>query len=502
MFKIYHDQNINKIIIDTDEVTIKNLLEYKRTVTKYSGWKRCWETTEQIDKLYDNTRSYKKSWGYHFELGMGWCPLILSLFKDKLSPDDYNGIMGLILAPYPRTVNFNGLRDYQNSDILFMLKYRRGLLQVTVGYGKTQCICTLIRYFHDELGKNVLVVTPGSKSRDEIRKRYKSLYGEDLSIKLGDSVCCAMTSGLMNRNCMKDPELRRLEEEKLKKVNIILSDETEMTVGNDAGRWIYDNATNAELCYGFSGTASKKDGQMLTFARGITDTVMENKEILRIFGPALVYRLPTNIEVDDITIYTSALDNIEFTDEDFNQDDNVYLSVLTKIWTDPSMCRLVVKIIKKYPKIFIGINNLNTVINEWISNYFIPNKIRTLLICFDGYIYIDENGNSTNLTLEEAGEYVKNNMCDVIPSTASGFRGLDFPSLQNVLLVAGNIASSICQQAGRAARGNHMRIISITSKSGKRIPCYTKGLNIRYDLISSYFKYCNINKIFEDENKL
>ena len=360
----------------------------------------------------------------------------------------------------------------------------------------------MINYLHSELGKNVLIVTPGSKPADELRKRYKSLYGETISTNLGDPVCSIMTSGLMNKKCMRDPELRKLEENKLKSYSIVCADEAEYCVGNDAGRWIFDNATNIELCYGFSGTASKKDGKMLTFARGITDTVMENKEILRVFGPALVYRLPTNIEVDDITVYTSALDNIEFTKEDFNQDDNVYLNVLTKIWTDPSMCRLIVKIIKKYPKIFIGINNLNTVINEWISNYFIPNKIRTLLICYDGYIYIDKNGNSTNLTLEEAGEYVKNNLCDVIPSTASGFRALDFPSLQNVLLVAGNISGQVNQILGRASRGNHMRIVSIANKSGKRIPCYTKGLNTRYELISSYYKYCNINKILEDENKL
>lgn len=502
MFRIFHDTEINKIVIETDETVVKNLLEYKRTVTKYSGWKRCWETTEIIDKLYDNTRSYRRKYGYHFELGLGWCSLILALFKSRLTQEDYNGIVSLILAPTYRTIDFPGLYDYQNSDVLFMLKYRRGILQVSTGYGKTRIICTLINYFYNELGKNVLVVTPGSKPRDEIIKRYKSLYGNEIPTGIDAPVSCVMTSGFMNRKCMKDPNQAKLEADKLKKYQVVLSDETEYCCTNDSGKWIFNHLVNMELCYGFSGTASKKDAKMLTFAKGVTDTVMENKDILSIFGPALVYRLPTNKVVDNITIYTSALDKIKFLEGDFKQDDNVYLNVLTKIWTDPSMCKLIIKIIKKYPKIFIGINNLNTVINEWITNYFIPAKLRTLLICFEGYIYIDENGNSKNLTLEEAADYVNNGMCDCIPSTASGFRGLDFNTLENILLVVGNIASQVCQIAGRAARGTHMRLISIDNKSGKKIPCYTKSLDKRSELISSYYKYCEINNILIDEKDL
>lgn len=492
----------NKIVIETDEPIVKSLLEFNRKITQYSPYKKIWVTNTVIEKLYENTRKYKKNNRYYFVLGQGWIPYLLAIFKNKLDSNKYNWLVSLMLSPYYRTAPFPGLRDYQNEDILFMLKYRRGILQVSTGYGKTQCLAELMNYFHNELGENVLIITPGSKPRDEILKRYKSLFGKEVPIGIDEPMSCIMTTGFMNRKCMKDPSLQKLEIEKLKKYTVVLGDEIEYTCGNKSGKWIYDHLVNAKIFYGVSGTASKKDAKMITFSRGITDVIMDNKDLVSVFGSALVYRLPTNITVDIITIYTETLDKIKFTKEDFNQDSNVYLNTLTKIWTDPEVCKLIVRLIKNYPKIFIGINDLNTVINEWISNYFIPEKLRTLLICYDGYIYYDENGNSKNLTLEEAGEYVKNGLVDVIPSTASGFRGLDFSSLQNVLLVVGNMASQVCQIAGRASRGTYMRILSIVNKSGKGIPCYTKGLEKRSDLITSYYKFCNMNKINIDGDLL
>lgn len=492
----------NKIILETDEYIIKSLLEFRREITTYSPFKKTLVTYPVIEKLYENTRNYKNKNNYFFVLGQGWIPYLLAILKNKLSNEKYNWLSSLMLSPYYRTIPFPGLRDYQNEDVLYMLKYRRGILQVTTGYGKTQCLAELMNYFHNELGENVLVITPGSKPRDEIIKRYNSLFGKKIPIGIDEPMSCIMTTGFLNRKCMKDPSLIKLEEEKLKKYTVVLGDEIEYTCGNKSGKWIYDHLVNAKVFYGVSGTASKKDAKMITFAKGITDVILDNKDLVSVYGSALVYRLPTNITVDRITIHTETLDKLSFTKEDFSQDSNVYLNVLTKIWTNPEVCKLIIRIIKKYPKIFIGINDLNTVINEWIHNYFIPEKLRTLLICYDGYIYYDENGNSKGLTLEEAEKYVKNGLVDVIPSTASGFRGLDFSSLQNVLLVVGNLASQVCQIAGRASRGTYMRILSIINKSGKGIPCYTKGLNKRDELISSYYKFCTINKIDIDGDLL
>lgn len=135
MFRIYPEGI--KLIIDTDETNVKSLLEFKRTITKYSPWLHTWEEKEIVDKLYENTRGYRRKDHFHFVLGMGWIPYIIAVFKNRLSQEEYNGLVSLVLAPTYRTIPFPNLRDYQNSDMLYILKYRRSVSQVYTAYGSS-----------------------------------------------------------------------------------------------------------------------------------------------------------------------------------------------------------------------------------------------------------------------------------------------------------------------------------------------------------------------------
>ena len=83
-----------------------------------------------------------------------------------------------------RTQEFQELRDYQNQDILHCLKYKFGLFSCYTGYGKTTVIATLAKYYYNDLGKKVLLVTPQTKPRDELVKRIESSYGIKVSTKL------------------------------------------------------------------------------------------------------------------------------------------------------------------------------------------------------------------------------------------------------------------------------------------------------------------------------
>lgn len=131
------DNTINKIVIKTDDPSVKCLLEFKRKVTKYSPWLKSWNTTEEIAKLYDNPRSCGPKKGiYTFILGMGWAAYIANVFKPILSGTDYNTILRTIFADYYRTYPFPNLRDYQNEDMLHVLKYKRAIIQTNTGYGK------------------------------------------------------------------------------------------------------------------------------------------------------------------------------------------------------------------------------------------------------------------------------------------------------------------------------------------------------------------------------
>ena len=497
------DKSINKLIIKTDDPSVKCLLEYKRKVTKYQPWNKSWNTIEQIDKIYENTRGYGPKQGiYTFKLGLGWSAYIANIFKGMLSQEDYEGILLSIYADTYPEYPFPGLRDYQNEDMLFILRYTRAIVQTNTSYGKTQCIATLANYAYTVLGKKVLIVTPGKKAKDEIIKRYNSLFGFEIPTSIDGDIGCIITSGFLNQKKIKDPGQRAIEEDKLKKFEWILVDEVEYTI-NDSGKFIYDHCLGAERMYSFSGTADKSTGRMISFAQGITETVMNNKDLVSYFGPALVYRMPTNLIIDNISIKTISLNQIKFNDIDNEKDGNIYLEILTKIWTFPPICELIVKIAKKFKMLFIPINNLNNVIYEWISNYFVmQGGLRTLLICGDGYMYYDLQGGVTKLNLQEACDYIRNGMVDIIPSTSSGYRALDFPGLENILLIQGIVAGVTLQAIGRVARGSHMNIITLEPKIPKKIPVYTKGFEHRDEMIRGYYKYCIINDITIDENNL
>ena len=264
------------------------------------------------------------------------------------------------------------------------------------------------------------------------------------------------------------------------------------------GYKILDLCTNANIRYGFSGTADKIGGKMINFSEGLTNVVTDNSDLIGYFGQALVFRLATHLNVNMIYIKTRCFNNIEFTEEDFTNEDNIYLNILTKTWMDENVCNFITKIIPYYPKLFIPVNNLSDIISNWINNYWIG-KYRILLISGAGYIYYDINGNRSNLDLTEACNKISNNEVDVIPSTSSGYRALDLPGLKNILLIQGKIGGVVLQSVGRVARGTDTNVINLLPDSV--VPIYSKGIRNRSKMIKEYYKYCNINVINKDESE-
>ena len=489
--------NDNKIFIITDDLSVKSLLEFKHKETKFNPFIKQWRTEEVTDKIY-NIRKKKDGYWY-FEMGLGWAAYIINTFYKFLLADDCRQIQGAIYSDSYRIIPFPGLRDIQNEDILHILKYRIGLFSVYTGYGKTQVISTLAEYALG-LGKKVLILAPSIKAMEELIKRIKSLFSIEIKKRRKlDKICsadekirCIVTAGVMNSGKYKDATSLAQEQQELATYEWVLADEVEYVM-SPGGKFILDMCTGATNLYGFSGTADKNSGEMISFSQGLNRSVIDNKDLVTYFGPSLVYRLPLHLNIDLITVKTAALDNIKFEEDDFKQDSNVYMNVMNRMWTDDSVCQVITKLAEHYPKLFIPINNLNEVISTWIDNYWLG-KFRVLLVSGEGYIYYDLEGNRFKLTLQEACDKIGAGDVDIIPSTSSGYRALDFPGLENILLVQGNIAGVVLQCIGRI-RGNHMNIISLDSLKGKKIPVHTKGLDQRRDMILEYYKYSKINEI-------
>ena len=136
MINIFVDQGINKIIVKTDDPSVKCMFEFIRKETKYIPWVKQWRTVETITKLYDNKRLVPVNGIWTLELGLGWASYVANMFKDFISQDEYMNVIKSIMSDSYPTTPFPGLRDYQNSDVLHILKYKRALMQVNTGYGK------------------------------------------------------------------------------------------------------------------------------------------------------------------------------------------------------------------------------------------------------------------------------------------------------------------------------------------------------------------------------
>ena len=326
------------------------------------------------------------------------------------------------------------------------------------------------------------------------------LFDEALPIGWEGDLGVAITAGILQKKVVKDTKLAKIEKTKLEKFKVVIADEVEYTT-SDGGCWLYDIVSRtAERMYGLSGSADRYGGKCISFANGINGTVMDNCKVVKYFGPSLVHRQPVSNKVNLIAIKTTALDLIEFGEHEVDPDENVYAQINNAMWTDPGVVSVIEKIIKKYPKLYIPINNLETIINYWVECW--KGKYSILVIRYGGYYYYDKSGNMTIVDLEGAVELIKNNQVDVIPSTSSGFRALDLPDLSNMLLICGKVAGITLQTVGRTARMEEMNILYLTPKHWRMIPIYTKGTKHRLDMIKEYYKYCEINEIKIEEEDL
>lgn len=138
MTTAHFDKDIGKIVLRSDDVTTKALLEYRRKKTVWNCWMKCWREEEVIEKIYDNPRRIgpNTSGIWTFEISRGWAAFIAQVFRNKLSREDYKEVLSCIYANSYRTAPFPGLRDYQNEDALHLLKYNFGLASLNTGYGK------------------------------------------------------------------------------------------------------------------------------------------------------------------------------------------------------------------------------------------------------------------------------------------------------------------------------------------------------------------------------
>ena len=128
----------NKIEIITDDPTVEFLLQGYTETKEYLPWKKCYGLIRRAVPIYDKLPGGTKISDdlYRYHLGLGWAGYLLGIFQKSISSEDYNNIASALRQESYRDVPFSNLRDYQNEDVLHILKYKVGLYQVNTSYGK------------------------------------------------------------------------------------------------------------------------------------------------------------------------------------------------------------------------------------------------------------------------------------------------------------------------------------------------------------------------------
>jgi hypothetical protein len=136
MLVIDFDRSINRLIVDTDDPTVHFFLETKQRDYQYLPWRKEYGWTEKTIKLYDARVKTDLGGGkFRYRVGVGWLAYLMQVFNNKLSAENYNYLAKeVLMADNYKQTPFKGLRDYQNDDVLYLLKYRFGLVTVNTSY--------------------------------------------------------------------------------------------------------------------------------------------------------------------------------------------------------------------------------------------------------------------------------------------------------------------------------------------------------------------------------
>lgn len=133
MFEVTVNREFGRIILRTDDPSVRYMFE--SIVYEKSYIKKNWMLLPKNIRIYDNKDIKDDDGNFIYVFHYGWASYILRAFKKYLSVPDYNGLVRLLMSDNVRTIPFPGLRDYQNSDVLHLLRYKIGLLSCYTAFG-------------------------------------------------------------------------------------------------------------------------------------------------------------------------------------------------------------------------------------------------------------------------------------------------------------------------------------------------------------------------------
>lgn len=443
--------------------------EWIRSKRKYVDVKQCIRMYETISR---NT--------YKFELG--YIFYVLNICKHKLESSEIKDIINNFKSDF-KSLNYYSLYENQIEDLNTLLKYRFGIFQCYTGYGKSEIISVLAKNFTDQ-GLRVLIIVPSKSAVSEVRSRVKKYYTDGIHNFMSSSAMLNIISpkslvGTNQWELMRDSDFKAL-----RKVDVVLADEVEMTLNSSFYR-MKSRLTNAKYFYGFSASANKSSIDPIVRDSSLLNIIdPQINKLVSIYGFTAVYKLPTKNRLTITSLQTN-LSGYRFMQA--SRSYSKYAKLVTNLYAYPKFQKGIKFILNKVPSLYIPINNLDA-IDRLIKANLTDKPILT--IQGSGY-HIYQNGKKIkDVDLSVAKRLVLECRVHAILGTITSFRALDFHNLGNILCTFGKAMSVILQYVGRISREIEMNLWYI--ESNPKIPIYSQTIERNKRTIEDFYQDCDI----------
>lgn len=383
---------------------------------------------------------------------------------------------------------------------------KHGIAIMRTGAGKTTMISVLAKNLLDA-GKKVIVMAPTNAVLHEIRGRFEEDFGVDCKYYFDPEkqIQFLNPKGFFKSNAFWHRDAY------WKDVDCIIMDEVENCMNERFLRAI-EKISRVEHIYGFSGTASRREGTELNFIKGGNHTDNEINLVSQLGGTSW-YEKPVDIELNiirikpDINFNLPPSNEYDLLDWEVANIDNEEVLSRPKWKVDNAF-----NLIQIY---FAGSSQLHNTVNNlfksnYINNLFIPFTSRVAISKFaeisnrsigtitgSGFQYRINKGDPwITVNLKEFKELMGSNTFDLVLASSAGFAGFDGSKNWDSALInsIGNNASQQVQSLGRVARSADKKMNCYYMLGKYNPPVYNKQLKNAIRLMKNYYSEGVVNE--------
>lgn len=454
----------NKVYVET-RGNIKRDLSYTETTLV---------RTNSGSKMKSKRVFIGKEVGKHkYEFSLGFIFALVNKYHSKITN---TAELVSMMKSEVKLVDLMNLYPWQVEAMDKLLTYKRGIIGSHTGSGKTEMIAILVKNLILQ-DKRVLIIGSNNAPLQEIIDRLAK-YDIKVPNKLSRKSLVNATNPKALCRSSEWESLRKRDFEVLRNVDVVIADETEMTLSKSFYR-IKKRLDNCQYFYGFTATADKssisripKDGSLFRVMNG------QLRSIVATYGYTAYYKLP---DAKDLTIHSiyhrlPMLSGREYQDK------------VRQLMTHPYFHEAIDDILTHTRNLYIPINSLKC-ISKIVHHTNLGG--RSVTITGAGYKIYEHGKYVKDTDLKHVKSMLANNEIQLILGTISSFRALDLVGLDGVLINFGRATSVVIQYLGRASRGNEMHAWFIYPENNRN-NVYTKALDRNMQLTADYYRHCKV----------